>query len=159
MVSLVKDPRIINYIMNDPTIKPQMDPLGVFEGQDMDWTEYTEMPQYQFWMPDTMDGFVLTEQKVPGVREMHVGFLESLRGKAGIEFGKFVINVLFHTGDLYLYGNTPVNNRAGHIFNRKCGMKEMGEIYHPASGHCKTFAIVNPAFPDAVYDMIKRNLL
>lgn len=146
MVYNIQNADIINYIVNDPSVKPHMDPSGKYANAWMDYSDAIGNSRYLFLGNYDATCMVLAENWSPGTWELHTAALPQARGKTMLEHGKAVIDWFWDIDQILVYGQTPVINRAARLFNLKCGMWEIGEHIHFISGPVITFAKANPKF-------------
>ncbi len=146
MVYNIQDTHIINYIVNDPAVKPHIDPSGKYAGQYMDYSDFIGNSRYLFLGNREATMIVMAENWSPGTWELHTMALPEARGKDALQHGKEVIQWFWDNDQIMVYGQTPINNRRAQLFNLKCGMWEIEHTTHFISGPVITYAKTNPKF-------------
>jgi hypothetical protein len=112
-----------NLIANHPEVKPT---LGYNEGYT-DFTPALAYPDDYVLLSDGKGAAAIFEWSAPGVWQSHTMFLPESRGREGLKAAREMIDYMFAHGARMLWGMTPEDNRAAHMFNRLIGAKSEGK--------------------------------
>jgi hypothetical protein len=129
MIRRVYDASEIDYLLNDPAIRPTIGGEGVLSAFDLIADERN------VFLVDGENGAAFL-WRGPGVFEGHSFF--KARGREAIELGKQILASMGGQASL-IWGATPARLRNVRWFNRQIGFRSLGMIETPDLGRCELF--------------------
>lgn len=129
MIRRVYDASEIDYLLNDPAIRPTIGgegPLSVHE---------LIADERNVFLVEGDNGAAFL-WRGPGVFEGH-GFFKA-RGREALRIGRRMLGSMEGQACL-LWGTTPVELKAARWFNRQIGFRSLGIIDTPDMGRCELF--------------------
>ena len=135
------DANVVNHIVNtNPKIMEsiQYDPAeGPFDLQP-----YCEAVFSCILMDNRKDAAAFFHWSSPQIWQAHTVFGTTCRGRAAINTAKDMLREMFTVWDAeQIWGQTPIDNRAAHWFNRQIGAEYLGEDVHHTIGDVLNFRI------------------
>lgn len=129
MIRRVYDASEIDYLLNDPAIRPTIGGEGVLSVFELIADERN------VFLVDGDNGAAFL-WRGPGVFEGHSFF--KARGREAITLGSRMLESMAGQASL-IWGTTPAKLRAARWFNRQIGFRSLGMVETPDLGLCELF--------------------